>query len=130
MINFHFQLSQELKTLSAEYSQLGRENREAEEVLLDSKTLKVSKEQPPELMVAEDLASLDELSDTAVLNELQKRFEKKEHQTFIGDILMIINPYETCNIYGEEVRCLLLTKTFVVSLQLLILVSPEIHVEI
>lgn len=54
-------------------------------------------------MLVEDLAALDSLSVSDVVEELRQRFENKKFQTFIGDILISINPYENCQIYNEEV---------------------------
>lgn len=86
-----------------EYSDFGKTERLKETALLDGKTIKTLDE-PAQEMLLEDLTMLDDISDSSVLNELKQRFENKKFQTFVGDILISINPYENNDdIYGEEV---------------------------
>lgn len=54
-------------------------------------------------MLVEDLAALDHISDVRILEEIKRRMEKKMFHTFIGDILMILNPNEESDVYGEKV---------------------------
>lgn len=91
-----------MKTLALEYNELGKAERKEESVLLNANTLKALDKSTQHLLV-EDLAALDTLTDNSVLEELKQRFRNKDFQTFIGDILLPINPYEDCAIYGEEV---------------------------
>lgn len=93
-----------MKTLALQYSELGKAERKEESVLLNANTLKALDKSAQHLLV-EDLAALDTLTDHSVLEELKQRFENKEFQTFIGDILLTINPYVNCPIYGEDVSC-------------------------
>lgn len=54
-------------------------------------------------MNVEDLAALDRLTEDSILKELQARMKQNQFQTFIGDILLVLNPNERQDIYGEEV---------------------------
>ncbi|KAL4217849.1 hypothetical protein ACF0H5_022588 [Mactra antiquata] len=52
----------------------------------------------------DDLASLGELDDTILVEELHQRYNRDFIYTYIGDILISINPYkELLRIYGEEI---------------------------
>ncbi|XP_060551419.1 myosin-IIIb-like [Ruditapes philippinarum] len=51
----------------------------------------------------DDLASLPDLDDTILLEELHHRYRRDFIYTYIGDILVSINPYKTLQgLYGEE----------------------------
>lgn len=91
-----------MKTLALEYSDFGKQERQQESALLNANTLKTLG-LPAQHLLVEDLAALDNLSDNHVLDELKQRFENKDFQTYVGDILITINPYENCDIYGEKV---------------------------
>lgn len=72
-------------------------------------------------MVVEDLAALDNINDESVLDELEERLKLKLFHSFVGDILLILNPYEHVGTYGDKVSEILLTLTlsFVTSYLLL-----------
>ncbi|KAF7992951.1 hypothetical protein HCN44_005732 [Aphidius gifuensis] len=57
---------------------------------------------PGEVMLSEDLAGLEVLTEDTILDELHDRLRRGEFQTFIGDILVILNPNEIQDIYGFE----------------------------
>ncbi|KAL4715207.1 hypothetical protein ACJJTC_012254 [Scirpophaga incertulas] len=56
----------------------------------------------PETMQVEDLAALDNLTEENVLAELQTKLVKGSFTSFIGDVLLILNPNTTDDIYNAE----------------------------
>ncbi|XP_057203153.1 unconventional myosin-XV [Triplophysa rosa] len=50
----------------------------------------------------EDMTQLEELHEGAVLLNLKKRFEHNLIYTYIGSILVSVNPYKMFNIYGTD----------------------------
>ncbi|KAG5832413.1 hypothetical protein ANANG_G00290900 [Anguilla anguilla] len=51
----------------------------------------------------EDMTQLQELHEGSVLLNLMKRFERDLIYTYIGSILVSVNPYKMFNIYGTDV---------------------------
>lgn len=72
------------------------------EVVVSSKFL-LRDSAEPERMHVEDLAGIETLSEDTILHELQARMEKNQFQTFVGDVLLILNPNEYHDIYGPKV---------------------------
>lgn len=56
-----------------------------------------------EKMYVEDLAALDPLSDDALVNELKNRLKQGESYSFIGDVLLSINPNKSYPAYDRKV---------------------------
>jgi len=54
-------------------------------------------------MITEDLAALDVLTEDVILNELYERLQRGEYHTFVGDVLLILNPNEEHDIYDTQV---------------------------
>ncbi|XP_029006805.1 unconventional myosin-XV [Betta splendens] len=50
----------------------------------------------------EDMTQLPELNETTVLMNLKKRYDQDLLYTYIGSILMSVNPYKLLNIYGTD----------------------------
>uniref|UniRef100_A0A452R4V5 Unconventional myosin-XV n=1 Tax=Ursus americanus TaxID=9643 RepID=A0A452R4V5_URSAM len=50
----------------------------------------------------EDMTQLEDLQETAVLSNLKTRFERSLIYTYIGSILVSVNPYQMFEIYGPE----------------------------
>ncbi|XP_004401757.1 PREDICTED: unconventional myosin-Ia [Odobenus rosmarus divergens] len=50
----------------------------------------------------EDLVLLEPLEQESLLKTLQLRYEKKEIYTYIGNVLISVNPYQQLPIYGPE----------------------------
>ncbi|XP_047434979.1 unconventional myosin-XV [Mugil cephalus] len=50
----------------------------------------------------EDMTQLPELNETTVLMNLKKRFDQELIYTYIGSILVSVNPYKLHNIYGTD----------------------------
>lgn len=49
----------------------------------------------------DNLVDLDELSEGAILHHTRKRFSKKLIYTYVGPILVAVNPFESLPIYGN-----------------------------
>lgn len=54
-------------------------------------------------IVEEDLANLDRISEKTMLNVLEQRFQDRQFYTFVGDILIALNPNELLDIFGKKV---------------------------
>nr|XP_010944583.1 unconventional myosin-Ia [Camelus bactrianus]XP_045366080.1 unconventional myosin-Ia [Camelus bactrianus] len=50
----------------------------------------------------EDLVLLEPLEEESLLKNLQLRYENKEIYTYIGNVLVSVNPYQELSIYGPE----------------------------
>lgn len=50
------------------------------------------------------MAEMSDLTPAAILAELQNRYQKDAIQTYVGDILIVLNPYIRFKIYLPEVR--------------------------
>ncbi|XP_071617264.1 unconventional myosin-XV [Heliangelus exortis] len=50
----------------------------------------------------EDMTQLEDLQEATVLSNLRTRFERQLVYTYIGSILLSVNPYRLYNIYGTE----------------------------
>uniref|UniRef100_A0A182NBP7 non-specific serine/threonine protein kinase n=1 Tax=Anopheles dirus TaxID=7168 RepID=A0A182NBP7_9DIPT len=87
-----YHLSQELKMLadSIETVQLPKK----EEVAVVRGLLK-SAENRPEKLHVEDLAALEQLSEETILEEISQRYKNGNTYTFVGDVLISLNPNET-----------------------------------
>lgn len=70
----------------------GRNMRPAEATTKHGK-LKSGRKSKPQKMYMDDLASLDVLSEEAIGEQLQKRYEANQIYTYIGDILVAVNPF-------------------------------------
>ena len=57
----------------------------------------------PETMQVEDLAALEKLTEDNILTELQTKLAKGAFTSFIGDVLLILNPNSDDDIYNETV---------------------------
>eukprot|EP00730_Choanoeca_flexa_P008282 TRINITY_DN12472_c0_g1_i6.p1 TRINITY_DN12472_c0_g1~~TRINITY_DN12472_c0_g1_i6.p1 ORF type:complete len:1071 (+),score=320.96 TRINITY_DN12472_c0_g1_i6:3126-6338(+) len=49
-----------------------------------------------------DLAQLPELTESSIVKTLKARYEKHDIHTYLGDILLILNPYQDLPIYSAE----------------------------
>ncbi|XP_028332746.1 unconventional myosin-XV [Gouania willdenowi] len=52
----------------------------------------------------EDLSQLEEVCESSVLLNLKKRFQRDYIYTYIGNMLLSINPFKAINMYSEELR--------------------------
>ncbi|KAJ8350779.1 hypothetical protein SKAU_G00259090 [Synaphobranchus kaupii] len=60
---------------------------------------------------SDDLASLSELTDSSLLYEMQKRYGNDQIYTYIGHILLLVNPNKDLPIYSTLVSQLYLSST-------------------
>ncbi|KAG7201550.1 hypothetical protein KM043_004299 [Ampulex compressa] len=93
--------TQEIKALAMDVCQLGKDDRKLE-VIVRKGFLKTHQVDPPEPMFTEDLAALELLTEDAILDELHERLRQGYYHTFIGDVLLIMNPNEQQDNYGNE----------------------------
>lgn len=54
-------------------------------------------------MYTDDLATLETLSEEAIVDQLQKRYTQNQIYTYIGDILVAVNPFTDIGIYTTKV---------------------------
>ncbi|XP_075446830.1 unconventional myosin-XVI isoform X2 [Ascaphus truei] len=85
------------KSLCRQYSQ----DNGSEKVTVSSAKLEQIKLMPP--APNDDLATLSELTDSSLLYEIQKRFNNNQIYTYIGNILLLVNPYKELPIYSALV---------------------------
>ena len=56
--------------------------------------IKMDRKKPKELMIKDDLAMLEDLNEDIILANLSSRYAKDKCYTYIGEILLAINPYK------------------------------------
>ncbi|XP_041979804.1 neither inactivation nor afterpotential protein C isoform X2 [Aricia agestis] len=96
-----FHLSTELKMLAAELMNKEAPPRAPEKIIKNGLlTTQGGKEH--ETMQVEDLAALEHLTEDSILFELQVKFQKGAFTSFIGDVLLILNPNADVDIYHDE----------------------------
>ncbi|GJQ69847.1 putative myosin [Trypoxylus dichotomus] len=98
--NYH--LTQELKTLRITILEGSKKSLERHETFVRSALLKKSIDKQAEKMDVEDLSALDYLTEDSILRELESRMMDGNFQTYVGDILVILNPNEVHDIYTKD----------------------------
>ncbi|XP_028046513.1 myosin-IIIb isoform X2 [Monomorium pharaonis] len=88
------QLREEIRRQRTE----GRVHRQPEVTTKHGK-LKTDRKTRPEKMYMDDLAALDMLSEEAIVDQLQHRYEQAQIYTYIGDILVAVNPFTNLGLY-------------------------------
>lgn len=96
-------MSLEIKSLIENVSRVELPNDESEVTVIEN-FYKRGVEGDWEDMYVEDLASLDKISEKNVMKLLEDRMKVGQFQTFVGDVLLVLNPNEKKNIFGEQVR--------------------------
>ncbi|XP_076177941.1 STKc_myosinIII_N_like and MYSc_Myo21 domain-containing protein ninaC [Ptiloglossa arizonensis] len=96
-----FLLAKEIKVLMMDACPKGKIDRKAE-VMVRKNFLKTHKTDPMEPMFMEDVAALETLTEDAILDELNERLLQGYYHSFVGDILLILNPNEQQDIYGVD----------------------------
>lgn len=59
-------------------------------------------------MIVEDLAAIDDVTEDRIMTVLGERFKRGLYYTYIGDILVFVNPNVPIPVYGFKVstrRC-------------------------
>lgn len=92
----------EIKLLISSLSKLDLPKAECEVAVVNN-YLKRGFEGDLELMLLEDLAALDQINEQNVLKLLEARMEKNLFQTYVGDALLVLNPNEKMENFGEVV---------------------------
>ncbi|XP_050079971.1 myosin-IIIb-like isoform X2 [Anopheles maculipalpis] len=64
--------------------------------------LKSDRKSKPQKMYMDDLAALDVLTEDAIVEQLQKRYETNQIYTYIGDILIAVNPFSQVGLYTTQ----------------------------
>ena len=49
-----------------------------------------------------DFVLMDEITKEAFMKNLKLRFQKERIYTYIGEVLVSVNPYKTLNIFGND----------------------------
>ncbi|KAK0087267.1 hypothetical protein PV325_001365 [Microctonus aethiopoides] len=66
---------------------------------------KIDRKDQPKKIYFDDLAALDSFTEEIIVNQLQCRYEETQIYTYIGDILVAVNPYQNLGLYtGMEQR--------------------------
>ncbi|XP_059045349.1 myosin-IIIb-like isoform X2 [Achroia grisella] len=91
------ELQAEIKRQRAE----GRSGRAPEATTKRGK-LKSHRKAKPEKMYTDDLATLEALTEDAIVEQLQKRYNQNHIYTYIGDILVAVNPFTDIGIYTTK----------------------------
>ncbi|XP_072378886.1 neither inactivation nor afterpotential protein C [Diabrotica undecimpunctata] len=97
--NYH--LTMELKSLIADVKSIKLKPK-TPDIVVHGKFLKKDIDADLEPMYEEDLAALHPISEREILELLEKRAEMGEYYTYVGDILLSLNPNERRLIYGTE----------------------------
>ncbi|XP_055745511.1 unconventional myosin-XV-like [Salvelinus fontinalis] len=61
-------------------------------------------DQAVEVDEVEDLSQLEEVCESSVLLNLKKRFHRDSIYTYIGNMLLSLNPFKPLNLYTEDLR--------------------------
>ena len=56
--------------------------------------IKVDRKKPKEVMIKDDLAMLEDLTKEIIIDNLSTRYANDKCYTYIGEILLAINPYK------------------------------------
>lgn len=92
----------ELQEEIARQRTAGRVHRQPEITTKHGK-LKTDRKARPQKMYMDDLAALDQLSEEAIVEQLQNRFQQSQIYTYIGDILVAVNPFDELGLYTAVV---------------------------
>ncbi|CAG0923056.1 unnamed protein product, partial [Notodromas monacha] len=93
------ELKKELGKLSSDGEVVKREA----EVTMKQGKLRTVKRMGPDPVVVEDLAMLECLTEDVIIDALETRFRKGQIYTYIGDILLAMNPFMELDIYNDQV---------------------------
>uniref|UniRef100_A0A182Q3R7 non-specific serine/threonine protein kinase n=1 Tax=Anopheles farauti TaxID=69004 RepID=A0A182Q3R7_9DIPT len=95
------QIRQELRSEIARQREDGRAPSQAIATTKYGK-LKSDRKSKPQKMYMDDLAALDVLTEDAIVEQLQKRYETNQIYTYIGDILIAVNPFSQVGLYTTQ----------------------------
>ncbi|XP_028446784.1 myosin-IIIb isoform X7 [Perca flavescens] len=89
-------LPQQLAGLIKEQQELGCKTKTKQELINTRKTLII--ESCPD----DDLVNLEFLDEETIISHLQKRYDELQVYTYVGDILIALNPFQNLNIYSPQ----------------------------
>ncbi|XP_034827357.1 neither inactivation nor afterpotential protein C isoform X2 [Maniola hyperantus] len=96
-----FHLSTELKMLANDLIEKEVPFRFPERIIKNGLLINEGGKEP-EVMQVEDLAALERLTEDNLIRELELKYQKGHFMSFIGDVLLILNPNTHEDIYNEE----------------------------
>ncbi|KAG7464001.1 hypothetical protein MATL_G00182640 [Megalops atlanticus] len=89
-------LRQQLAVLIREQQELGCRAKTKHERISTRKTLHV------ESCLDDDLVNLEALDEEVIISRLQRRYEELQIYTYVGDILIALNPFQNLSIYSPQ----------------------------
>ncbi|CAK1601925.1 unnamed protein product [Parnassius mnemosyne] len=94
------------KELHAEIKRQRAEGRSfrAPEATTKRGKLKSHRKARPESMYTDDLATLEVLTEDAIVEQIQNRYNQNQIYTYIGDILVAVNPFTDIGIYTPKTQ--------------------------
>ncbi|KAJ0181639.1 hypothetical protein K1T71_002361 [Dendrolimus kikuchii] len=95
-----FHLSTELKILAVELKPCEDIDKPAERIIKDGLLITQGVIEPEEMQV-EDLATLEVLTEDTILTELETKMKKRSFTSFVGDLLLVLNPNSSADIYKD-----------------------------
>ncbi|XP_049877142.1 myosin-IIIb-like isoform X1 [Pectinophora gossypiella] len=101
--SFEDKIRKELQTEIKRQRAEGRSCRAAEATTKRGK-LKSHRKVRAEKMYTDDLATLEVLTEDAIVEQLQKRYTQNQIYTYIGDILVAVNPFTDIGIYTTKTQ--------------------------
>ncbi|CAG9581317.1 unnamed protein product [Danaus chrysippus] len=101
--NFEDKIRKELHAEIKRQRADGRKSRAPEATTKRGK-LKSHRKAKPEKMYTDDLATLETLTEDAIVEQLQKRYSQNQIYTYIGDILVAVNPFTDIGIYTTKTQ--------------------------
>lgn len=101
--SFEDKIRKEFQTEIKRQRAEGRGSRAAEATTKRGK-LKSHRKAQPEKMYTDDLATLEVLTEDAIVEQLQKRYTQNQIYTYIGDILVAVNPFTDVGIYTNKTQ--------------------------
>ncbi|XP_061413078.1 myosin-IIIb-like isoform X3 [Lethenteron reissneri] len=96
------ELQKQLTELIDLHLQMGNIQKIRHERLHTKKTEYMKSRLRAELNVVDDLVKLDVLDETTIIEQLQKRYADQQIYTYVGDILIAINPFQILDIYSPK----------------------------
>lgn len=93
-------MTQELRQLKNDFATNAEKKPEC---ILYKKKLKTGLDGELKSMLEEDLAALEKLTEDNIISLLRERMSIGQFHTFIGDVLLVLNPNERQDIYSHDV---------------------------
>ena len=97
------QVRVQLRDLVRDVSKTGGRAVHKPEITTKQGRLKTDRRSKLKRIFVDDLASLERLTEDVIVDQLQQRYRAGQIYTYIGDILIAVNPFSEVNIYGEKV---------------------------